>query len=105
MTQPIFDSERLFVFLDRIEGFRIPMLVGILPLASLKSAEFLHNEVPGMQVPQAIRDRLKAAGDNAADEGVRIAREALAATRVRAQGVYIMAPVGAADTALRVLAP
>ncbi|MBI4828243.1 MAG: bifunctional homocysteine S-methyltransferase/methylenetetrahydrofolate reductase [Nitrospinae bacterium] len=105
MTQPIFDSERLFGFLDRIEGFRIPMLVGILPLASLKSAEFLHNEVPGMQVPQAIRDRLKAAGDNAADEGVRIAREALAATRARAQGVYIMAPVGAAETALRVLAP
>jgi len=103
MTQPIFETEKLFSFLDRIERFRIPVLVGILPLASLRSAEFLHNEVPGMQVPKEIRESLKRAGDDALETGVMIAREALEETRGRVQGVYVMAPVGGADTALRLL--
>jgi len=104
MTQPIFEVDRLFSFLDRTERFGTPALVGVLPLASLRSAEFLHNEVPGMQVPREIRDRLRDAGDHAAQVGVEIARETLARTRSRVQGVYIMAPVGGADTALKVLA-
>ena len=103
MTQPIFETEMLFSFLDRIEQFRIPILVGILPLASLRSAEFLHNEVPGMSVPGDIRKRMKEAGDGALEVGVEVAREALAETAPRVQGVYVMAPVGGADTALRVL--
>ncbi len=103
MTQPIFDSDKLFAFLDRIDQFKIPVLVGILPLASLRSAEFLHNEVPRMSVPDDIRQRLKDAGENARDVGVEVAREALAACADRVQGVYVMAPVGGADTALRVL--
>lgn len=105
MTQPIFETEKLFSFLDKIEPFRIPVLVGILPLASLRSAEFLHNEVPGMSVPAEIRARLKEAGDDAREVGIEVAREALAQTRSRVNGVYTMAPVGGAQTALRVLAP
>jgi homocysteine S-methyltransferase len=103
MTQPVFETDKLYRFLDSIENFKIPVLVGILPLASMRSAEFLHNEVPGMSIPKPIRDRLKKAGDNVRAEGVLIAREALAMSRDRVQGVYIMAPVGGADTALAVL--
>jgi homocysteine S-methyltransferase len=104
MTQPVFDPELFARFLERIRPFRIPVLVGILPLASVRSAEFLHNEVPGMRIPDEIMARIKRAGDGAREEGIQIAREALAKTRALVQGVYIMAPVGSAETALRVLA-
>jgi homocysteine S-methyltransferase len=104
MTQPIFELDRFETFLKRIEPFRIPILVGILPLASFRSAEFLHNEVPGMQVPQDIRDRLKAAGEGARPIGIEIAREALRQCKPLVEGVYVMAPVGGAETALAVLA-
>jgi len=104
MTQPVFDPELFFRFVERISAFRIPVLVGILPLASVRSMEFLHNEVPGMSIPDEIRARIKAAGEDAKEVGVQIAREALALTRSSAQGAYIMAPVGGADTALKVLA-
>ena len=104
MTQPVFDPQILFAFLDRIRQFKIPVMVGILPLASSRSAEFLHNEVPGMSVPDNIRRRMAEAGDGAREVGVQIAREALEQTRSAVQGVYIMAPVGGARTALKVLA-
>ncbi|MDH5476988.1 MAG: bifunctional homocysteine S-methyltransferase/methylenetetrahydrofolate reductase [Nitrospinota bacterium] len=104
MTQPVFDPQILFAFLDRIRQFKIPVMVGILPLASSRSAEFLHNEVPGMSVPDNIRQRMAEAGDGAREVGVQIAREALEQTRSAVQGVYIMAPVGGARTALKVLA-
>jgi len=105
MTQPVFETDKLFRFLDSIEKFRIPVLVGILPLASSRSAEFLHNEVPGMQIPEDIRSRLKNAGDDAGEVGIEIAREALARTRDRVEGVYTMAPVGGVEAAIKVLAP
>ena len=104
MTQPVFDPGIFFRFLEKTKHVRIPTLVGILPLASSRSAEFLHNEVPGMSVPEDIRRRMKEAGGQAREVGVEIAREALANTREGAQGVYVMAPVGGAATALKVLA-
>ena len=58
-----------------------------------------------MQVPEGIRTRLKEAGDDARQVGVEIARDALAACRSSVEGVYVMAPVGGADTALKVLNP
>ncbi|MBF0169488.1 MAG: bifunctional homocysteine S-methyltransferase/methylenetetrahydrofolate reductase [Nitrospinae bacterium] len=105
MTQPVFELPLLEKFLRRIEPFRIPVLVGILPLASYRSAEFLHNEVPGMQIPEAIRARLRDAGEGARSVGVEIARNALDACRSSVEGVYVMAPVGGAATALAVLNP
>ena len=67
-------------------------MVGILPLASHKNAEFLHNHVPGMQIPDAIRARMKAAGkgDSAREEGIKIAIEALKGLRDRVAGAYII---------------
>jgi homocysteine S-methyltransferase len=105
MTQPIFKQELLDDVLRRIAHLRMPVLVGVLPLVSYKNAEFLHNEVPGMQIPEDIRERMRKAppGAEARKEGVRIAREMLFAVRDRVQGAYLMPPLGKYELALEVL--
>jgi homocysteine S-methyltransferase len=105
MTQPVYDVGLLETFLERTAHCRIPTLVGILPLASHRNAEFLHEEVPGMSVPKAVRERMRGAGtgDAAREEGVAIAREALEACRPLVQGAYVMPPLGRYRSALQVL--
>ncbi len=105
MTQPVYSPEVLARFLDDVAPLELPVLVGLLPLASYRNAEFLHNEVPGMQVPEAIRERMRKAGDavHARKEGVAIAREMLASVRGRVQGAYIMPPFERYELALEVI--
>ena len=105
MTQPVYDPAALIKFLDDIEPLGLPVLVGLLPLASYRNAEFLHNEVPGMQVPDAVRERMRKAGGGAAGrkEGVAIAREMLAAVRHRVVGAYVMPPLEKYELALEVI--
>jgi homocysteine S-methyltransferase len=105
MTQPVYDPAIVEKFLRDIEPLELPVLVGILPLASYRNAEFLHNEVPGMQVPQAVRDRMRKAGSGAParKEGVAIAREMLAAVRDRVAGAYVMPPLEKYELALEVI--
>ncbi|TKD04504.1 bifunctional homocysteine S-methyltransferase/methylenetetrahydrofolate reductase [Polyangium fumosum] len=105
MTQPVYDPSVLDRFLKDAEPLGLPVLVGILPLASHKNAEFLHNEVPGMQIPREVRDRMQRAGSGPAarKEGVAIAREMLAAVRNRVAGAYIMPPLGRYELALEVM--
>jgi homocysteine S-methyltransferase len=105
MTQPVYDPDVLDRFLSDIAHLEMPVLVGLLPLASYRNAEFLHNEVPGMSVPDGIRERMRRAGngDDARREGVTIAREMLAAVRSRVAGAYIMPPLGRYELALRVI--
>ena len=107
ITQPVFDLAQLDRFLERVESFRIPIVAGIWPLVSLRNAEFLANEVPGVSVPDAILDRMRAASsggkEKALAEGVRISREMLAAVADRVQGVQVSAPLGRVPVALDVL--
>jgi methionine synthase / methylenetetrahydrofolate reductase(NADPH) len=105
MTQPIFQTDLLEEVLRRIAHLELPVLVGVLPLVSYKNAEFLHNEVPGMQIPEAIRERMRTTpgGEAARKEGVKIAREMLFAVRDRVQGAYLMPPLGRYELALQVL--
>ena len=77
-------------------------MVGVMPLVSSRHAEYLHNEVPGFVVPQAVRDRVSAAGENAADLGVDMAVEFLDSARSYVQGAYIIPAVGRYDLAARV---
>ena len=91
MTQPLYELDSLKRFLDRTKP-EIPILVGVLPLRNARHASFLHNEVPGMYVPDAIRARMEKAGEDGPNEGVRIAREFLAEARPYVQGVYLMPP-------------
>jgi homocysteine S-methyltransferase len=105
MTQPVYDPEVLGKFLDDIAPLGLPVLVGLLPLASYRNAEFLHNEVPGMQVPEAVRERMRKAGSGpqARKEGVAIAREMLSAVKDRVAGAYIMPPLERYELALEVV--
>jgi methionine synthase / methylenetetrahydrofolate reductase (NADH) len=105
MTQPIFQTDVLETVLRRIEHLELPVLVGVLPLVSYKNAEFLHNEVPGMQIPESTRERMRKVqgGEAARKEGVRIAREMLFSVRDRVQGAYLMPPLGRYELALEVL--
>ncbi len=105
MTQPVYDPRTLERFLDDTAGLGLPMMVGILPLASAKNAEFLHNEVPGMAIPADIRARMAKAGAGAEGraEGLRIAQEALAAVKHKVAGVYIMPPFNRVEAAIAVL--
>lgn len=107
ITQPVFDLAQLDRFLKRVEHFRVPIIAGIWPLVSLRNAEFLANEVPGITVPEAILERMRAASgrgkEAALAEGVRIASEMLAAMRVRLQGAQVSAPLGRVPVALEVL--
>jgi homocysteine S-methyltransferase len=105
MTQPVYDLKTLETFFGRVKHLEVPVLVGILPLYSYRNAEFLHNEVPGMQIPEDIRERMRraASGDAAREEGVRIAQEALLASKEMAQGVYIMPPFNKVELAIRVI--
>jgi homocysteine S-methyltransferase len=105
MTQPIYDPRAVERFLGMIKHLRRPVLIGILPLYSHKNAEFLHNEVPGMSIPDDIRERMRVAGsgERAQAEGVAIAQEAILAARDTAQGAYIMPPFNKVDLAVRVV--
>lgn len=105
LTQPVFNEEMFFNFVEKINIPEVPILVGILPLASYRNAEFFHNEVPGMEVPQPIRDRLKPITDRdeAAKVGVEIAAETLIKCAPKAQGAYIMPPFGRIELALQVI--
>jgi methionine synthase I (cobalamin-dependent) len=105
MTQPVYDAEILERFLGDAVSLGVPVLVGLLPLASHKNAEFLHNEVPGMRVPETIRERMRKAGSGAKarTEGVAIAREMLTQVKTRVAGAYIMPPFGRYDLALDII--
>jgi homocysteine S-methyltransferase len=105
MTQPVYSPDVLDRFLDDVAPLGLPVLVGLLPLASYRNAEFLHNEVPGMQVPESIRERMRKAGSGPAarKEGVAIAREMLGAVRGRVAGAYIMPPFERHELALEVI--
>jgi len=102
-TQPVFDPALFTKFLDMIPEIKTPIFIGILPLASLKMAEFLHNEVPGMSVPEEVRAQLAKAGDKAGEVGIKIAIDALDAMRDKVRGVYVMSPGGGMKSALAVL--
>ncbi len=105
MTQPVYDPAQLRRFLNDIRPLGLPVLVGLLPLASYRNAEFLHNEVPGMQVPESVRERMRKAGSGAAarKEGVAIAREMLSEFRADVAGAYVMPPFERYELALEVI--
>jgi homocysteine S-methyltransferase len=107
VTQPVFDAEALERFLEQVDGSRIPVVAGIWPLLSLRNAEYLANEVPGVIVPEGVVERMRraqASGEAAAlTEGVTLACEMIEVLRPLVQGFHISAPSGRVDVALRTL--
>lgn len=94
MTQPIYEPETLDAFERRVGRLPVPVLVGVLPLQSFRHAEFLHNEVPGITIPDWIRDRMRIAGNAGRDEGFGLARQLLDGLVDRIDGAYLMPSFG-----------
>ena len=94
LTQPIFEVDRARDFLayyaERHGELTKPLLAGVLPLVTDRHARFLHNEVPGIVIPQEIQDRMANAGEDMLGEGKRIAVELIREIRKTFQGVYII---------------
>ena len=106
VTQPVFAPEKLLSFLKKIEHLHLPVIAGVWPLASLRNAEFMRTEVPGVVVPDSIMQRMGSKSDKDAQkaEGIAIARECIEAIRSQLAGVQVSAPFGNVHTALAVLA-
>ena len=102
ITQPVFDVVEFRAFMARVREHQIPIIAGLLPLDSLRHAEFMANEVPGVRVPQTVVDRMRRADADgrAAEEGLAIAREVAAEIRPLVRGVQISTAPKAIDMAL-----
>ncbi|MFQ6114671.1 MAG: bifunctional homocysteine S-methyltransferase/methylenetetrahydrofolate reductase [bacterium] len=107
ITQPVFDPQILLDFLPQIDHVRIPIIAGIWPLVSLRNAEFMNTEVPGCSVPDAYMDRMRKAQeiskDEAREEGLRMAQEAVTQLREHVQGFEVNAPFGKIEYPMKVL--
>ncbi|MDR0870697.1 MAG: bifunctional homocysteine S-methyltransferase/methylenetetrahydrofolate reductase [Planctomycetaceae bacterium] len=107
VTQPVFDPDALLKFLDEIGNCPIPVVAGIWPLASYRNAEFMHNEVPGVIVPDETMRRMAAVSKDSKETqlaaGIGIAREMIERVRHRVAGVQVSAPFGRVEIALSVL--
>ncbi len=108
LGQAVFEPERIEVFHQRYEeitgeAFTLPVIMGLMPLYSLKHAQFLHNEIPGISIPPHIMKRIEEAGEDAPLEGVRIAQELLREMRGLVQGAYIIPAFGHYELAAEVI--
>ena len=99
ITQPVFDADALFRFLEFAEPFGIPVIAGIWPLKSLRNAEFMANEVPGVTLPPALLKRMAKwqSAEDQLKEGLDIAREIIAQVRPSVKGLQLSAPLGQVD--------
>lgn len=107
LSQPVFEVQRIAAFrqayTQRYDVEPIPILVGLLPPINARHAEFLHNEVPGIDIPDSVRDALRAAGDKSEALGRDLAIDLAAQIAQQAAGIYLMPPFGRYDLAAEVI--
>jgi homocysteine S-methyltransferase len=107
LTQPVYEPEGAEAFLERYADaygpLEIPILVGVLPLFGVRHALFLHNEVPGIDIPAEYQERLRLAGEDAPQEGVRIALDLIERMRPWASGIYLMPQFSRYDLAAEIV--
>ncbi|MBP7757050.1 MAG: bifunctional homocysteine S-methyltransferase/methylenetetrahydrofolate reductase [Anaerolineaceae bacterium] len=107
LTQPTYSPSDALRNMDAINkamaGSPVPILVGILPLASARHAAYLHHEVPGILVPDEIRRRMESAGEGGARTGMEIAIELIRTLRPAIQGVYLMPAFSRYDIAAEII--
>ena len=105
VTQNVFDEKVLERFLEKTNRFGLPVIVGVLPLHNSRHAEFLHKEVPGMNIPDAVRERMRRAGEERGPgEGQAMARDFLAFCREKCAGVYLVPSFGRYDLVAELVA-
>jgi homocysteine S-methyltransferase len=94
MTQPIFDRARAEETFHATKHFGVPVLVGVMPLLNARNCEFLHNEVPGIEIPQPVRDRMRGKeGPDGIKEGLAVAREVTTEILAHFKGIYLITPM------------
>ncbi len=103
LTQPVYSQEKVDRILEMTSHIDKPIFLGIMPLASSRNAEFLHNEFPGIDIPESIRKRMHDAGDNGMNVGVDIAWELLEYSWPHFAGVYIIPPFNRYTMALELM--
>ncbi|HLY26028.1 MAG TPA: bifunctional homocysteine S-methyltransferase/methylenetetrahydrofolate reductase [Aggregatilineales bacterium] len=108
LTQTVFDAAHVETFRKRYEQvysepLKLALLVGVLPLYGARHAAFLHNEVPGIVIPEATMNRINVAGETAPQTGVAIAQELLRDLRGLAQGAYLIPPFGKYEMAAEIM--
>jgi homocysteine S-methyltransferase len=105
LTRPVFDAAGFETFLKRIQPARLPIIAGLYPFDSVRNAEFLANEVPGIRVPEGLMERMRRADGQAAAaaEGISIAREIAAAIKGAVQGIQVSTGSGSVESALAVV--
>jgi len=107
LTQPIYDTQPLELFIQSYEKrfgkFPVPILVGILPLASARHAAFLQHEVPGIEIPQKIHSQMASAGEMGARKGIELAVELIQKVKKSAQGIYLMPAFNRFDYAAQII--
>ena len=102
-TQPMYDIDSINAFLDKIAHYSLPVMLGILPLVSYKHAEFMHYEVPGIVVPDYIRERMNKAGERSAEEGEIISMELIDKIKRSVAGLYLMPSFGKFETSINII--
>jgi homocysteine S-methyltransferase len=103
MTQPVYDLELVERTLEHVKDFNANVVLGILPLQSWKHAEFLHNEVPGIVIPEFVLAKMYEAGPNGKQAGLEMAQEILQYAHTRYAGVYLMPSFGRYEMCASVL--
>jgi homocysteine S-methyltransferase len=107
LTQPVYDPQVVRTFRQAYAAkygpLAVPLLAGLLPLHNARHASFLHNEVPGIKIPEAVHERMARAGADSPAEGVRLAQELLEGLQGQIQGVYLMPAFQRYDLAAEVV--
>lgn len=103
MTQPLYETDLLDRFLDKLNMPGVPIMLGVLPLVSFKHAQFLHNEVPGIEVPVEIRKTMEKAGERSAGVGGEIAAAFVDKVKGMVAGIYLMPSFGRFETSIRIV--
>src|ERR1044072_5846839 len=104
-TQPVFDEAVAIEAAETCAKLGVPVFVGVFPLRSQRHCEFMHNEVPGIEIPEWLRARMASAADDGAalDIGIEEAQKLSRVIRGSAQGLYLMPPFGSAAIASRAM--
>lgn len=106
ITQPVFDLKVFENFLKRIEHIKIPLIAGLWPLTSIRNAEFMNNEIPGIDVPEEVMARMRKFADSkekSRSEGIAIAAETLRKIKDDIAGTQLSMPFGRVETVFEVL--
>lgn len=95
ISQPVYTKEKIIEIHEATKHLETPIFIGVMPLTSIRSAEFLHNEVPGIKLSEDALDRMRACGDDkdrATAEGIQIAKELIDTAAELFHGIYLITP-------------